>query len=382
LVYGWTSARWPDAFGERVGPASLCCGVVSGGERLPERIGPYAIHELLGAGGMGVVYRGVSEAGEQVAVKQIRGLRFSEEDRARFAAEIEALKLVFGPRVVSYVDGDPVADEPWLAVEYVPGATLREYVGDQGPLEPVLVAILGASLAEGLRTIHEAGLLHRDLKPHNIILAYGGPVVIDFGLALLTAAKVEAAESRGGITPAGSVVGTLLCMPPEQVRAGPLSRSADVYALGATLLYSAAGHYPFDAPSEYELMQRIDSPLVPPDLSGLPPVLVPTVAAMLAKDAAARPALGEVTTALVRVVTEAGFTALRARDLLRRVTAPNVARLPDPRPVEQPGDRPESWRRPRPAVRGVDIGDSSARARGAVHAAGKLRAAYARSGTL
>jgi serine/threonine protein kinase len=328
---------------------------------------------------MGVVYRGVSEAGEQVAVKQIRRFRFDAEDRARFAAEIEALKLVFGPRVVSYVDGDSAAEQPWLAVEYVPGATLRRYVGEHGPLEPVLVAILGAALAEGLYTIHGAGLLHRDLKPHNIILAYDGPVVIDFGLALLTAAKVEAAESAAGITPSGAVVGTLLCMPPEQVRAELLSPSADLYALGATLLYAATQHYPFAAPTEYALMQQIASQSVEPDLAGLPPVLESVVVGMLAKDAESRPSLAQVTTALVGVVTAAGFTALQARQLLRRATASNVDRLPDPQPMEQPGQAPDSWRAPRSAR---SAGTSSVQVGGALRAAGRLRGAYARSATL
>src|SRR5262245_32715173 len=167
---------------------------------------------------MGVVYRGVSPAGEQLAIKQIRAHRFTPDERARFAVEIEALKAVFGPRIVSYVDGDVEAPQPWLAVQYVPGATLREYVGARGPLEPVLVAILGAALAEGLATIHKEGLLHRDLKPHNIILAEHGPVVIDFGLALLGRVKVEVAESPSRLTAPGTVVGTLVCMPPEQVR--------------------------------------------------------------------------------------------------------------------------------------------------------------------
>ncbi len=92
-------------------------------------------------------------------MKQIRNDHFTDEERARFAAEIDALKTVFGPRIVSYVDGDAEASQPWLAVQYVPGATLRQYVGERGPLEPVLVAILGAALGEGLATIHRVGML-------------------------------------------------------------------------------------------------------------------------------------------------------------------------------------------------------------------------------
>jgi serine/threonine protein kinase len=355
--------------------------VTSTGGRLPERIGPYEVRELIGAGGMGVVYRAVSPAGEQLAVKQIRSHHFTAEERARFAAEIEALKTVFGPRIVSYVDGDAEASEPWLAVQYVPGATLREQVGTHGPLEPVLVAILGAALAEGLATIHREGLLHRDLKPHNIILAYDGPVVIDFGLALLTRVKVEAAESPRRLTAPGTVVGTLLCMPPEQVRAEALTPAADVYALGATLLYAATGHYPFTAESEYGLMQQIGSATTQPDLSDLPPVLRPVVVSMLGKTAADRPPLPEVTAALVEVVTGAGFTAMRARELLRRTTASGVRRLPDADSAGAGEDLPAGWRAARPARRVGEL-TGGASAPGALRAARRLRDAYARSGQL
>jgi serine/threonine protein kinase len=328
---------------------------------------------------MGVVYRGVSPAGEQLAVKQIRSHRFTPEERARFAAEIEALKTVFGPRIVSYVDGDASAEQPWLAVEYLAGATLRDYVGEHGPLEPLLVAILGAALAEGLATIHKMGLLHRDLKPHNIILTERGPVVIDFGLAVLTTAKVEAAESPSRLTAPGTVVGTLLCMPPEQVRAESLTSAADVYALGATLLYAATGHYPFAGDSDYALMQQIASPATTPDLTDLPPVLAPAITSMLAKDPADRPSLESVTGALVTVVTQAGFTATRARELLRRTTASNVARRPEPEPAAD-DDTPAAWPPRRPSWRVRVSTDYAPEA--AVRAARRLRAEYARNSAL
>lgn len=313
-----------------------------------------------------------SPAGEQVAVKQIRNHHFTAEERARFAAEIDALRTVFGPRIVSYVDGDADADEPWLAVQYVPGATLRRHVGDRGPLEPVPVAILGAALAEGLTTIHQVNLLHRDLKPHNIILAGNGPVVIDFGLALLTGAKVAAAEAPARVTSPGTVVGTLLCMPPEQVRAEDLSPAVDVYALGACLLYAGTGHYPYTAESDYALMLQIVSPGVKPDLAGLPPVLRPIVTAMLAEDPARRPALQEVTSALVDVVNRAGFTAIQARDLLRRVTASGVP----PAPGAEPGESLDGRRPPR-SPRPTHEASALTSAPGAVRAARRLRDDYA-----
>ena len=345
----------------------------------PVLIGPYQVDRLLGSGGMGVVYLAVSPAGELLAVKQIRSHHFTDEERARFAVEIDALKTVFGPRIVSYVDGDADAPQPWLAVQYVPGATLRQFVGERGPLEPVLVAILGAALGEGLSTIHRGRMLHRDLKPHNIILAQSGPVVIDFGLALLTGVKV--AESPGRLTSPGTVVGTLLCMPPEQVWADELTPAADVYALGATLLYAGTGHYPYSADSDYVLMQQITSPNVDPDLSGLPPALVPVVGAMLAKEPGDRPTLSAAVAALVEVVQGAGFTAVRARELLRRVTAAGVPAPSGAEPGDAPDDPPVPWRTPRP---GRPVGDLTSRvsAPGAVRAARRLRDAYAPSGRL
>ena len=177
---------------------------------------------------MGVVYRGVSAAGEPVAVKQIRGISLTDQDKARFRSEIEALKIVYGARVVPFIAGDSDPDDgaPWLAVKYIPGRTLLEHVKIQGPLEPVLTAILGATLAEGLQSIHKANLLHRDLKPQNIICGHDGPFVIDFGLALLAEAKVRKAEDPARLTMPGDTVGTLVCMPPEQVRGEALNEAA------------------------------------------------------------------------------------------------------------------------------------------------------------
>ncbi|MGO4429850.1 serine/threonine-protein kinase, partial [Streptomyces sp. MCAF7] len=134
---------------------------------------------------------------------------------------------------------DADADQPWLAVEYVPGPDLRTLVAGRGPLPLRETASLGALLAEGLGTVHDAGLLHRDLKPQNILLSQYGPKVIDFGLAVL-------AERRTTLTATGFVVGSVLCMPPEQARGEhQLDRSADVYALGAVLLFATTGHYPY-----------------------------------------------------------------------------------------------------------------------------------------
>jgi eukaryotic-like serine/threonine-protein kinase len=287
----------------------------------PAVIGGYTLRGRIGVGGMGQVYLGESAAGLQVAVKVIKASVLDEDTRARFILEVDSLKTVYGPFVAAFVAADAYADQPWLAVEYVAGPDLRTFITDHGPLPLPETASLGALLAEGLHTVHEAGLLHRDLKPQNILLAEYGPKLIDFGLAVL-------AERRSMLTATGFVVGSVLCMPPEQARGEhDLKQAADVYALGAVLLYAATGHYPYTGPGWQAVALRIEDPATPPDLSALPAELRPVIEAMLAYDPDARPALDEVTERLVQVIRDCGLTPAQAK---RRLTGRTPAvPLPD-----------------------------------------------------
>ncbi|MGW5940249.1 serine/threonine-protein kinase [Streptomyces celluloflavus] len=297
----------------------------------PKQIGGFALVCRIGSGGMGQVFLGESAAGHQAAVKVIKPSVLDEDTRARFLSEVESLRTVYGPFVAAFVGSDANADQPWLAVEYVPGPDLRTLVVGQGPLPLAETASLGALLAEGLGTVHEAGLLHRDLKPQNILLSPYGPKVIDFGLAVL-------AERRTTLTATGFVVGSVLCMPPEQARGEhQLDQSADVYALGAVLLFAATGHYPYEGPTWQAVALKIEDPASPPDLTDAPPELVPLITDMLAPDPYARPTLPEVTERLVRVIREQGLTALQAKRRLAGLTPEiSVSQLPVPIP-ETPG---------------------------------------------
>lgn len=268
----------------------------------------------IGAGGMGQVFLGESAAGHQAAVKVIKPSVLDEDSRARFVSEADSLRTVYGPFVAAFVGADADAEQPWLAVEYVPGPDLRTLIAGQGPLPLVETASLGALLAEGLGTVHDAGLLHRDLKPQNILLSPYGPKMIDFGLAVL-------AERRTTLTATGFVVGSVLCMPPEQARGEQrLDRSADVYALGAVLLFAATGHYPYEGPTWQAVALRIEDPTTPPDLTDLPPELGPLIADMLAPDPESRPVLPEVIERLVRIIRDQGLTALQAKRRLTDLT--------------------------------------------------------------
>ncbi|MEU1321308.1 serine/threonine protein kinase [Streptomyces microflavus] len=293
----------------------------------PKEIGGFTLVCRIGSGGMGQVFLGESAAGHQAAVKVIKPSVLDEDTRARFLSEVESLRTVYGPFVAAFVGADADADRPWLAVEYVPGPDLRTLIAGQGPLPLAETASLGALLAEGLGTVHDAGLLHRDLKPQNILLAPYGPKVIDFGLAVL-------AERRTTLTATGFVVGSVLCMPPEQARGEQqLDRSADVYALGAVLLYAVTGHYPYEGPSWQAVALKIEDAAAPPDLTGAPSELVPLITDMLAQDAGARPTLPEVIERLVRVIREQGLTALQAKRRLTDLTPEIIVpQLPAPAP--------------------------------------------------
>lgn len=253
---------------------------------------------------MGTVYFGVTPDGDEVAVKTIQDRYVNRPAlRSRFEREVEAMQMVQGPRVANLVAAaDPGEPVPWLAAEYIRGLTLSQYLAEHGPLSPELAAALGVALADALASIHQAGVLHRDLKPGNVILGPDGPRVIDFGLAAL-------ADQPGELTSSNDVLGTPVCMSPEQaVSSRNVTAATDVYALGATLTFAAVGHYPFHGESGRDTLSVIIDPAVEPDLSGIPAVLLPAIASMLAWAAAARPTVGEARAELVKILADAGQT--------------------------------------------------------------------------
>ncbi|WP_190127464.1 protein kinase domain-containing protein [Streptomyces mashuensis] len=247
----------------------------------PSGVGPYVLVARLGGGGMGKVYLGRSPGGLTVAVKVVRaGLAEDERFRRRFALEVEAARRVGGFYTAQVVDADTEADPPWLVTSYIPGLSLKEAVEQRGPLPLETVAALGAGLAEGLAAIHVRNLVHRDLKPGNVILAEDGPRVIDFGIA-------RALDSTSQLTHTGGVIGTPAFMSPEQIQGREATPAGDVFCLGSVLAYAATGRPPFgEGPSEAVVYRVVHGE---PDLTTLPRGLLPLVRACLAKDPAARP---------------------------------------------------------------------------------------------
>ncbi|WP_404958523.1 protein kinase domain-containing protein [Streptomyces sp. 147326] len=254
-------------------------------EKAVTHVGHYEVERILGAGGMGVVYLAVSPSGRQAAVKVIRE-RFAADPlfRVRFAREVEAARAVSGAFTAPVIDADTSGDMPWMATLYVPGPTLAEQVAAHGPMDADEAWQLASGLVEALRDIHRAGLVHRDLKPGNILLADDGPRVIDFG--------ISRAIDSDALTQTGVVIGTPPFMAPEQFRTpketGP---AADVFALGSVLVHAATGRSPFEAESPYAIAWNVVHE--PPALDGLPQSLLPIVGPCLAKEPAARPTADE-----------------------------------------------------------------------------------------
>lgn len=209
-------------------------------ENTPPVVGEYRVERRIGAGGMGVVYLAVSPSGRRVALKIIRGEFADDADyRARFRHEIEAARQVSGAFTASVVGADADADPPWMATQYFDAPTLSEHVCENGAFGEDAVRRLGRGLAEALRDIHRAGLVHRDLKPGNVLLPEDGPRVIDFGVARVLSAKP--------LTRSGKVLGTVSFMAPEQLSTPrEVGAAADVFALGGVLTYAATGRGPFD----------------------------------------------------------------------------------------------------------------------------------------
>ncbi|MFF7336572.1 protein kinase [Streptomyces sp. NPDC008163] len=248
--------------------------------------GPYQLLGLLGAGGMGEVYLarpvGGRGSGGLVALKTVRpDLDLDDGFRVRFRREIAAAEAVRSPHTAALVGGDASARLPWLATEYVPGPSLAEAVARGGPLPEPVVRALGAGLALALADMHAVRVLHRDLKPGNVLLGPDGPKVIDFGIAQ--------AFDATQLTRTGVVVGSPGYISPEHVNGSrALVPASDVFCLGAVLAFAATGHGPFDDSDMAAVIFRISRGEA--ELSRVPPALRPLIEACLHTDPAARPA--------------------------------------------------------------------------------------------
>jgi serine/threonine protein kinase len=207
-------------------------------DRTPERLGPYRLVKRLGEGGMGVVYLAMDSAEAPVAVKALHpGLAQEGNARRRMAREVETMQRVRSRYVAEVVDADLDGDPPYIVTRYVPGLTLDEVVGSAGPVTGPALGRLAYGLAEALAAVHSAGVVHRDLKPGNVMISDGDPVVIDFGIAHL--------PETTRLTLTGMFMGTPGYLAPEVIEGKDSGTGSDVHSWGATVAFAATGRPPY-----------------------------------------------------------------------------------------------------------------------------------------
>ncbi len=229
---------------------------------------------------MGVVHLARDPEGRLVAVKVLNPQGTEGVNaRRRLAREVETMRRVRSPYVAEVLDADVTGEFPYIVTRYVAGPTLEEMVRSHGPLPAPGLRRLGHGMAEALAAIHAAGVVHRDLKPGNVMLADDRPVVIDFGIA-------QSGDATR-LTQTGLVMGTPGYLAPEVIEGQPSSPASDVHCWGTTMAFAATGHLPFGGGSYESIFYRIVSGRA--DLDGVPAPFVPLISAALARDPGHRP---------------------------------------------------------------------------------------------
>jgi hypothetical protein len=311
------------------------------------RVGDWTLHRRLGEGGMGVVHLAEDPRGRWAALKVLRPhVVGDEEARERLDREVATLSRVKSSLVAEIVDADPWGPIPFVATRYVDGPSLHDEITDNGPFVGADLRRFANSLAKALRAVHTAGVLHRDVKPSNVVLDGMTPVLIDFGLARL------GDDTR--ITRTGFMLGTPGYMAPEVLAGGEPGPPADVHAWAATVAFAGTGNPPYGSGNAMSVMDRVRRG--DHDLTGLDPAVRISVEAALDPDPLRRPTLA----ALVRVLDARGAKVAAGAVAAPTEVAPpltRVMRADDPVVIgaEDDEDLP-LWSEP-PVTRKVSLGE-------------------------
>jgi len=296
------------------------------------RLGEYRLVQRLGEGGMGVVHLALDRHGRAVAIKVLRQhIAHDPDARARLTREVSSLSRITSPRVAPIIDADVDGPTPYIVTRYVPGPSLDDHVAERGLLAPADLHRVASGLAEALDAIHSAGVVHRDVKPGNVLLVDGDPVLIDFGIAHV------ADDIR--LTMTGLVMGTPGYLAPEVVGGDDVTQATDWWGWAATTAFAASGTPPFGTGPMSAVLARVSAG--DPDLEAVDPRIEPLLYAALSPNPSERPHHDEVVAALERYahgapVTEA-IQVRRVRPETQRLSVPPTTALPLPPP---PASRP------------------------------------------
>ena len=215
-----------------------------------KRVGPYRLLAPIGEGGMGVVHLAQAPDGTRVALKVLRPhIVGDREARERLAREVSSLKRITSPRIAEILDADPYGPVPYVVTRYVPGLSLYHHVAEEGSISGANLLHFADCLAEALQAVHSVGVLHRDVKPTNVLMEGRSPVLIDFGLARV------AEDPR--LTQAGWLLGTPGYLAPEILYGDDASPASDVHAWAATVVFAATGRPPYGKGPTMAIMDRV-----------------------------------------------------------------------------------------------------------------------------
>jgi hypothetical protein len=248
-------------------------------------VGEYTLLARLGEGGMGVVHLARKGDGPRVALKVLRPhIVGDDEARRRLAREVSSLERIRSRWIAEIVDADPWGPTPYVATRYVPGLSLHDHVPQEGPITGPDLAWFARCLAEGVASVHAVGVLHRDVKPSNVLLEGRTPILIDFGLARVA--------DDPKLTHTGWLLGTPGYLAPEILYGDDATTASDVHSWAATVAFAGTGHPPFGRGPSMAIMDRVRRG--EHDLGGLPDDLRAVVSAALDPDPARRPAIREI----------------------------------------------------------------------------------------
>ena len=301
---------------------------------------------------MGVVHLARDPQGGLVAIKVLHpNTTESANARLRLAREVETMRRVRSAFVAEVLDADVAGEFPYIVTRYVPGPTLEAMVRSRGPLSGSGLRRLAYGTAEALTAIHAAGVVHRDLKPGNVMLTDDRPVVIDFGIAQ--------SPDATRLTQTGLVMGTPGYLAPEVIEGQPSSPASDVHSWGATMAYAATGRAPYGGGGDsfQTIFYRIVSGHA--DLSGVPGPLVPLLSAALARDPSHRPSadwLSAQASALDLAAAGPAATALGPRPtavITNHANGGPASETPDKRGKKAKNQRPQAYPAPKQAARDV-----------------------------